>query len=387
MTSQVFYGYVANNLLPFLKAHNTTFPVLFLVDGHKSHISYEVAMFCKENDIILYSLLPNATHILQPADVSVFKPIKSAWKKIVSDWLKQTRNKTVTRANFPLIESALMAATEDILQNGFRKCGLFPFDKENIYYSKCLSHESRVVDKPCQFKTEHLLFLESVCSSSCIQQFRCSGERWCGDESAKELFHARKTIKDYISSQDKSAEPPGSSNIAVSSTSNHPDLAVPSTSNCTDLAIPSAGNHPDLTSDDQPVNQVNQYTFNDTLVEANHQPTTQVKNQCVNLKMLSPSPVPEMECVTSKSGRSVSGVSPAFSECVVWPAQSPIKKLGNSRKKLSFPMLLVLEHGWSTGHKRNKKKYKKKRRKKNDLKKETKRRRAKKETCGRPGKK
>jgi hypothetical protein len=88
MTSPVFYGYVANNLIPFLKNNNITFPVLFLIDGHKSHISFEVAMLCKENDIIFYSLLPNATHILQPADVSVFRPIKCHWKQIVSDWQK-----------------------------------------------------------------------------------------------------------------------------------------------------------------------------------------------------------------------------------------------------------------------------------------------------------
>lgn len=36
MTSPVFYGYVANCLLPFFKVTNTTFPVLYLIDGHKS---------------------------------------------------------------------------------------------------------------------------------------------------------------------------------------------------------------------------------------------------------------------------------------------------------------------------------------------------------------
>lgn len=33
MTSPVFYGYVTNTLLPFLKVKNTTFPVLYIVDG------------------------------------------------------------------------------------------------------------------------------------------------------------------------------------------------------------------------------------------------------------------------------------------------------------------------------------------------------------------
>lgn len=70
MASQVFYRYVANNLLSFL--NNTTFPVLYLVDHHKPHINYQVAMLCKDNDNIMYSLLPNAKHIFQLVDVSVF---------------------------------------------------------------------------------------------------------------------------------------------------------------------------------------------------------------------------------------------------------------------------------------------------------------------------
>lgn len=90
ITSPLFFRYMANCLIPFFKGKNTTFPVFYLTDGHKSHISYEVAKFCKDNNIILYSLLPNATHILQPTDVSVLRPIKRRWKKIVADWQFKT---------------------------------------------------------------------------------------------------------------------------------------------------------------------------------------------------------------------------------------------------------------------------------------------------------
>ena len=56
-----------------------TFPIILYVDGHSLHLSLEAAEFCAVNGIILYCLLPNATHLLQPADVGVFSSMKASW--------------------------------------------------------------------------------------------------------------------------------------------------------------------------------------------------------------------------------------------------------------------------------------------------------------------
>ncbi|KAF2886914.1 hypothetical protein ILUMI_19260 [Ignelater luminosus] len=82
--------------------------------------------------------------------------------------------------------------------NGFRKCGLFPFEANAIDYAKCMSDASRIIDKPCQFEPQHLLYLESVFPSGRILQFRESGEEWLGDDSAKELFYVWKKIKNIV---------------------------------------------------------------------------------------------------------------------------------------------------------------------------------------------
>ncbi|KAL7306097.1 hypothetical protein TKK_0001550 [Trichogramma kaykai] len=64
MQSQVFYEYMANGFNDWLTENNVRRPILCLVDGHKSHLTMYLSKFCDDHGIILYSLLPNATHIL-----------------------------------------------------------------------------------------------------------------------------------------------------------------------------------------------------------------------------------------------------------------------------------------------------------------------------------
>ena len=77
-----------------------TQPVLLLVDGLKAHQSLEVSKFCRENGIILYRLPPNATHILQPNDLS-----KAAWAGAEWNFQFQNPGDYVTRTTFARVFS------------------------------------------------------------------------------------------------------------------------------------------------------------------------------------------------------------------------------------------------------------------------------------------
>lgn len=55
-------------------------PVIFILNGHKSHLSLQLSEFCKKNEIILLRLPPNCMHILQLLDVAFFKSLKICWK-------------------------------------------------------------------------------------------------------------------------------------------------------------------------------------------------------------------------------------------------------------------------------------------------------------------
>lgn len=81
MKAEVFYKYIANVFHPFLIENSIQFPVILFFDRHKSHLTYQLSNLCSQLNIILIALNPNATRILQPADVAAFKPLKSGWKR------------------------------------------------------------------------------------------------------------------------------------------------------------------------------------------------------------------------------------------------------------------------------------------------------------------
>ncbi|KAF2879146.1 hypothetical protein ILUMI_27032 [Ignelater luminosus] len=180
--------------------------------------------------------------------------------------------------------SAFTAATEHVIQNGFRKCGLFPFEANAIDYAKCMSDASRIIDKPCQFEPQHLLYLESVFPSGRILQFRESGEEWLGDDSAKELFYVWKKIKNIVA--------------------------------------PSTGNEGQPATTEQEDHHL--------VITSTQGTQTSHVNEVTENALCGPEVTPKM------FSRASSEISPAFSNSLVWPSESPVKKL-NSRKKIKLP--------------------------------------------------
>ena len=144
MRSETFFEYMANSFNDWLITNNIKNPILCLLDGHKSHLTMQLSEFCSANGIILYSLLPNSTHIIQRADVNVFKPLKSNWRKTVLEWKSEPDNfnKSLTKENFaPLVKMTLdKGDLQSSVINGFRACGLYPYDPNNVDYSKCVQN-------------------------------------------------------------------------------------------------------------------------------------------------------------------------------------------------------------------------------------------------------
>ncbi|XP_069680732.1 uncharacterized protein [Periplaneta americana] len=68
MTAEVFYEYIGNIFALYLRKNNTKMPVILLVDGHCTHLMFQLSEFCTDLGIILIALYPNATRRLQDKD-------------------------------------------------------------------------------------------------------------------------------------------------------------------------------------------------------------------------------------------------------------------------------------------------------------------------------
>ena len=110
-------------------------PVLLIVDGHRSHVSEEVADKVEELGIELMCLPSNTTHELQPMDKSFFGPFKRYFDEEVSSFIRLNPGKAITKG--PTFEKVFRsaysrAAKSSTLVNGFRATGMFPPTITNI---------------------------------------------------------------------------------------------------------------------------------------------------------------------------------------------------------------------------------------------------------------
>lgn len=170
MKSEVFYEYVANIFHPFLIEKGIKFPVILFVDGHKSHLTFQLSELCSNLKIILIALYPNSTRILQPADVAAFRPLKSGWKKGVLEWRKENGLGTaVTKKDFaPILKKVIDETVKpETLINGFKACGLYPWNHNAIDFKKCLGVKqiSENIDEECGTKMSNSISFEQFCNT------------------------------------------------------------------------------------------------------------------------------------------------------------------------------------------------------------------------------
>jgi len=120
----------------FLPAcHNLDGPKVIIGDNLASHLSLEVIQLCEKNNIHFVLLPPNATHLCQPLDVAVFRPIKRCWRNTLDTW-KVKNSGTIPKSEFPkLLRNTLEKLSETMQNNiksGFSATGIYPFNKQKV---------------------------------------------------------------------------------------------------------------------------------------------------------------------------------------------------------------------------------------------------------------
>lgn len=185
MTAATFFEYFTNVFYPFLIEEKFTLPVVVFLDGHSSHLSIQLSRFCREKEIIVVCLYPNTTHILQPLDVALFHPLKCKWKKMVHSWRIENNGREIRKMDVPTVLNKLITENSfsSTIINGFKVCGLFPFNSENVDYSKCTLKRidtTEPISTPTKQNLSHLEYLEEKMHPNVLTDFencRTSNEK------------------------------------------------------------------------------------------------------------------------------------------------------------------------------------------------------------------
>ncbi|CAG8493577.1 21804_t:CDS:2 [Cetraspora pellucida] len=131
-------GYMRESLFrKYIEHFNTSIPlahpVLLIMDGHKSHVNYTSVNFCSENNILLYTLPPYTTHILQPAELP-FATLKGIYTKECDRFRINNDDKHVTKHTFTQVLGPSYIATyiPTTICNAFKITGIWPFNPSAI---------------------------------------------------------------------------------------------------------------------------------------------------------------------------------------------------------------------------------------------------------------
>ena len=108
-------------------------PRILVNDGLATHESLEVLTFCHDNNIILCRLPSHTSHKLQPCDIGVFGPLKTAYREQVEQLFRGGAN-TIGKQHFTLLydRARTKAFKPDTIRSAWRKAGLFPFDPDHV---------------------------------------------------------------------------------------------------------------------------------------------------------------------------------------------------------------------------------------------------------------
>jgi hypothetical protein len=107
---------------------------LFILDRYGSHVTLDMIKKAREHGLDLLTLPSHTSHALQPLDVSIFKPFKTAFKVYRDMWVtnnKGMRTRKTTLAQW-ISKSLKAALTPQNIQSGFRATGIWPYDNKKM---------------------------------------------------------------------------------------------------------------------------------------------------------------------------------------------------------------------------------------------------------------
>ena len=130
--SEIFIDWL-KHFVKFTNSSTTNRHVIGL-DGHHSHKTLAAVEYARAHGIDMVTLPPHCTHKMQPLDRTFFKSLKSAYAVESDTWMVSNPGKRISFYQMAGIfgTAYVRTSTQDKAINGFKSCGLWPFDS-NIF--------------------------------------------------------------------------------------------------------------------------------------------------------------------------------------------------------------------------------------------------------------
>jgi hypothetical protein len=126
--------------LQHFQKHRSPGKCPLILDGHASHSFLKCLDYFRDNGIEMLCLPPHTTHVLQPLDRTVFKPIKTCYHQAEKNFLHNNPNAVITKFQFGkhFSEAWNKGATVGNAAKGFECTGMFPLKPSAIPDDKFL---------------------------------------------------------------------------------------------------------------------------------------------------------------------------------------------------------------------------------------------------------
>jgi hypothetical protein len=118
---------------------------LLVIDGHHTHTTVDFMWECFSNKVYIVFLPAHTSHMLQPLDVAVFGPLKTAFKKHLSQQGGHDSSSIVAKKRFLYCyhRARLDTLTETNICSGWRATGLWPLSKHRALGSRFIDDNRR----------------------------------------------------------------------------------------------------------------------------------------------------------------------------------------------------------------------------------------------------
>lgn len=190
--------------------------MLLLLDGHVSHTqNIEVIDLARQNGVVILCFPPHCTHRLQPLDVAFVRPLSTYYDHAATNWLRCHPGRVLTMFQISEIfgQAYLQAATMTRALNGFKKCGIWPYNQDNFTDVDFLAAETTNIplnensfatpndaNLPLDISTEPNFVIEDRPSNQTRSVQNNEGETQYASENNASSIHLQTTVTNIITS-------------------------------------------------------------------------------------------------------------------------------------------------------------------------------------------